>query len=65
MTQLANELIATFDHLPLSVQAEVTRVLLKRHVDIETPDLSDDDLVFAAEDIFLELDRRESQDAGA
>jgi len=45
-------------------QQEVTKILLRRNLEIETPSISDDDLVLNAEEIFLELDRREAEDAG-
>jgi hypothetical protein len=64
MTQLAENLISTFDRLPLLEQKEVTRLILKRNIEVEIPPVSDEELVLAAEDIFLELDRRESLDAG-
>jgi hypothetical protein len=63
MTQLAENLISTFDRLPLIEQKEVTRLILKRNIEVDIPPVSDEELVLAAEDIFLELDRREL-DAG-
>lgn len=64
MTQTAQNIISTFDHLPMKEQQEVTKILLRRNLEIETPSISDDDLVLNAEEIFLELDRREAEDAG-
>ncbi len=64
MTQLAENLISTFDRLPLTEQKEVTKLILKRNIEIDIPPVTDDELVLAAEDIFLELDRREAIDAG-
>ena len=65
MTQTAQNIISTFDHLPVSEQQEVTQILLRRILEVETPSISDDDLVLNAEEIFLELDRSEAIDAGA
>jgi hypothetical protein len=63
MTQTAQDIISTFDRLPSSEQKEITKIILRRNIDIETPILSDEELVLNAEEIFLELDRREAIDA--
>jgi len=63
MTQTAQDIISTFDRLPTSEQKEITKIILRRNIDVETPVLSEEELVLNAEDIFLELDRREAIDA--
>lgn len=64
MTETVQEILATFDHLPLGDQKEVTRVILRRSLDVDTPTLSDDEMVLQAEELFLELDKQEAEDAG-
>lgn len=44
-------------------QKEVIKIILRRNIDIETPVLSDEELILNVEDVFLELDRREAIDA--
>ena len=61
----AENLISTFDKLPDDEKREVAAVILRRTLEIEFPPLSDDQLVLSAEDTFLELDRREAEDARA
>lgn len=60
MTQAARTVLDAFDQLPPAARDEVVRELLKRAAlsDHEAP--SDAELVVAADDLFLELDRRES-----
>ncbi len=63
MTQTAQNIISTFDRLPTAEQKEITKIILRRHLEIETPSVSDDELVASAEELFLELDRLEAIDA--
>ena len=63
MTQTAQNIISTFDRLPTAEQKEITKIILRRHLEIEMPSLSDDELVVSAEELFLELDRLEAIDA--
>jgi hypothetical protein len=61
MTHAAQDIIKTFDRLPADEQKEVIKIILRRNTDIETPVLSDEELILNAEEIFLELDRREAE----
>lgn len=63
MTQTAQNIISIFDRLPTAEQKEITKIILRRHLEIETPSVSDDELVVNAEELFLELDRLEAIDA--
>ena len=63
MVTPAENLIASFDRLPDAEQREVASAILRRTLNIEFPSFSDDDLTLNAEEIFLELDRREAEDA--
>lgn len=59
----AENLIDTFDGLPDSEKREVAAAILQRTAEMEFGSVSDDELVFSAEETFLELDRREAEDA--
>lgn len=60
--ETAREIISTFDSLPLAQQKEVTKLILRRNVDVETLSVSDEELILNAEERFLELDQREALD---
>jgi len=59
MTNAAKELLDTFDSLPEDERHEVVRAILRLAAgsDHQAPD--DDDLVAAADEVFLALDREE------
>lgn len=61
MTETAQQLISAFKSLPVADQKEVLLNLLR--MPLETPYFSatDDDLRFAADALFLEMDQRESR----
>ena len=61
----AQHLIATFDQLPDAEKQKVAAAILRRTLNLDLPPLSEEDLVLSAEDLFLELDRREAEDAQA
>lgn len=63
MTQTTQNIISTFDRLPSAEQKEITKIILRRNLEIETPSVSDEELVLNAEELFLELDRSEAIDA--
>jgi hypothetical protein len=63
MSTSAQNLIESFDKLPESEKQEVASVILRRTINFDMPALSDEELVLSAEEIFLELDRREAEDA--
>lgn len=65
MTQTARDIISTFDRLPAGDQKEITKIILRRNLEVEAPSLTDEELTLNAEEIFLELDRREAIDAGS
>ena len=62
MTTSVQHLLASFDVLPEAEKRELALEILRRTVNFDTPALSDEELVLSAEELFLELDRRESQD---
>ncbi|MBK1986652.1 hypothetical protein A0J48_003695 [Sphaerospermopsis aphanizomenoides BCCUSP55] len=60
MTTLVKELLNIFDSLPESARLEIAVEILKRFTNLDFPPLSDDDLVWNAEELFLELDQQET-----
>ncbi|HEY9645315.1 MAG TPA: hypothetical protein V6C88_03045 [Chroococcidiopsis sp.] len=60
MTASVQELLDTFDRLTNPERLDLVLEILKRTVELEFPPLSDEDLIFNAEKVFLELDRQES-----
>jgi hypothetical protein len=65
MTTTTQEIIEKFSRLPISEKRAVASVILRETLNQETPELSDDELIFSAEEVFLELDRREEQEEEA
>jgi hypothetical protein len=63
MTIQAQEILHSFDLLPDVEKREVAAAILRRELTLDTPPLSDDDLLGAAEGVFLQLDSREESDA--
>ncbi len=59
MTDPANRLLNAFDALPPGDRREVAAALLRRVLDEAPAEVSDDALVIAAEELFLELDAAE------
>jgi hypothetical protein len=62
MITTTQEIIEKFGQLPMSEKKIVVSVILRDALETETSALSDDELVLSAEDIFLELDRKEASD---
>jgi hypothetical protein len=62
MDTQAQNLLTTFDALPERVRYEVAVEILRRTKDLDLPNLTDEDLVAAADALFLELDERETLD---
>jgi hypothetical protein len=62
MTQVAKRFLQTFEELPEPDKQAVAIEILRHTLDEGYSSLDDSELVFAADQLFLELDRRESQD---
>jgi hypothetical protein len=60
MNPAAEQILSTFDQLPPVDQRQVAAEILRRVTDMEHSPVSDEDLTFAAEQLFLDLDRAES-----
>ena len=61
MITITQEIIEKFGQLPISEKKIVVSVILRDALEVETPVLSDEELVLSAEEIFLELDQREAK----
>ena len=62
MTDPANQILDAFDALPPNERRELAAALLRRVLDDAPPDMPDEALAMAAEDLFLELDAAEGDD---
>ena len=62
MSVSSQELLESFDRLPEAEKREVASGIIRRSVAFDLPPLTDEELVINAEQVFLELDRRESED---
>ncbi|MBD2089514.1 hypothetical protein H6F67_06565 [Microcoleus sp. FACHB-1515] len=60
MTTSAQELLELFDRLPESEQLDLALEIFKRILHLDFPPLTDEELAFNAEELFLELDRQEA-----
>jgi hypothetical protein len=60
MTASVQELLSTFDSLTEPERLEIVLEILKRVTHLDFPPLSHEDLVWNAEELFLELDKQES-----
>ncbi len=60
MTASVQELLITFDTLTEPERLEIVLEILKRVTRLDFPPLSDEDLVWNAEELFLELDKQET-----
>lgn len=56
------ELLKLFDLLPEVEKHEVTTEILRRSLELKSAPFTDEELALNAERVFLELDRRESED---
>lgn len=65
MTLSAQQIIDSFERLPESEKQEVTYEILRRSIYLEIPPLTDEELVAAAEQLFLALDAKEAEDGSS
>jgi hypothetical protein len=63
MTAQVQDMLRTFDLLPDGDKRELASEILRRTLILDVPPLSDEQLVGAAEELFLQLDRSEAVDA--
>ena len=58
----AEELLKSFDLLSEPEKHRVATEILRRSLELRTAPLTDEEIAWNAEQVFLELDRRESED---
>lgn len=56
------DLLKSFDLLPEDEKHQAAREILLRSLELSSAPLADEELVLNAEQVFLDLDRRESED---
>lgn len=61
MTETIQQLLDTFELLPETEKQEFAFEILKRTIDRDIQDLSDEALILNAEEMFLALDRQEKK----
>lgn len=62
MAASAKSILESFDKLPEQEKREVASAILRRTVRFDVPPLTDEDLVAQADELFGELDTRETSD---
>lgn len=62
MTRAARQLLDRFEELPGPDRQEVVVEILRRTVEEDTSAPGDEELLLAADQVFLELDRREGSE---
>lgn len=62
MSEIASQLLATFETLPATEQHEIVTQLLRRTSAFPSTPLSDEDLTSVADDLFQMLDAEEDSD---
>lgn len=65
MTPTTKNIIRSFELLTDSEKKEVAAEILRRTLRFDLPPLTDEELVLTAEELFLELDRREAENGEA
>ncbi len=63
MATEVQSILRSFELLPAADKRELAAEIIRRSLNLDAPPLSDEQLVSAAEDLFLELDRNEAEDA--
>jgi len=62
MNTSVKQILDSFDQLPESEKRELASEILRRTVKLDFPSMTDEELVLSAEELFLELDKRETED---
>ena len=60
MTKSVEQLLKSFEQLPEAEKRELASEIIKRSLTLDLPELSDDTLLLAADETFLQLDKEES-----
>jgi hypothetical protein len=61
MTVAVQNILKSYERLPEVEKRELAAEIIRRSLELNLSPLSDEDFVLNAEEIFLELDRRESK----
>lgn len=61
MTKSVEQLLKSFDQLPEAEKRELASEIIKRSLELDLPELSDEALLAAADQTFLQLDKEESK----
>jgi len=61
MSTVVQKILRSYELLPELEKRELSYEIIRRSLKFDLPPLSNDELVQNAEEIFLELDRRESE----
>ena len=61
MTLSVQQILNSFDLLLEEEKKEVASAIISRTVTLDLPPLTDEELVLCTEELFLELDRQESE----
>ncbi len=62
MTKSVEELLKSFEQLPEVEKRELASEIIKRALTLDLPELTEESLLAAADQIFLQLDKEESLD---
>lgn len=62
LSDIVEELLKSFELLPEPEKQKVASEILRRSLELRLAPLTDEELALNAEQVFLELDRRESED---
>jgi len=60
MTKSVEQLLKSFEQLPEAEKRELASEIIKRCLTLDLPELSDETLLLAADQAFLQLDKEES-----
>jgi hypothetical protein len=60
MTKSVEQLLRSFDQLPEAEKRELASEIIKRSLMLDLPELSDEILLLAADQTFVQLDKEES-----
>ena len=61
MNTTVQHVLDSFESLPNAEKQQVAAEIIRRLTQLDFPPLSDEDLTLSAEELFLELDRQESE----
>ena len=61
MTKSVEQLLQSFEQLPDAEKRELACEIIKRSLTLDLPELSDETLLLAADQLFQQLDKEESK----